>query len=181
VRSADNGQTAIQAWEEWRPRLILMDVHMPVMDGIQATRKIKSEPGGKETLIVVLTASAMDHDRRVASESGADDFLAKPCREDELLEKMRMLLGIAFDYEELSSDEDHSPAGVATLSADSLAQLPQELIQEILTATTRGNKRLLDELIRKVPEPQSAAALQGLADKYDYDALTQLLEEAWRR
>jgi PAS domain S-box-containing protein len=180
VRSADNGETAIQAWEEWRPRLILMDVHMPVMDGIQATRKIKSEPRGKETLIVALTASAMDHDRRVVSESGADDFLAKPCREDELMEKMRKLLDIAFDYEELSSAEDQSPAGVVRLSAEGLAQLPRELIQEILTATTRGNKRLLDELILKVPEPHFAAALQGLADKYDYDALTQLLEETWR-
>jgi PAS domain S-box-containing protein len=180
VRSADNGKAAIQAWKEWRPRLILMDVHMPVMDGIEATQRIKAEAGGKETLIVALTASAMDDDRRVVSESGADDFLSKPCREDELMEKMRTLLDIAFDYEELSSAEDQSPTAVTTLSAERFAQLPRDLVQEILKATTRGNKKLLDELILKVKEPEFAAALQGLADRYEYDALTELLEEACR-
>ena len=64
VRGADNGEAAIRNWEEWNPQLILMDVHMPVMDGLEATRRIKADPRGKETAIVVLTASAMDNDRR---------------------------------------------------------------------------------------------------------------------
>jgi PAS domain S-box-containing protein len=180
VRSAENGEAAIQSWAEWKPRLILMDVHMPVMGGLEATRRIKSDPSGKQTKIVALTASAMDDDRRVAAESGADDFLAKPCREDELMEKMRTLLAISFDYEETSEGEDQSSARDAGFTADRLARLPRELIQEIRQATSRGNKKLLDELIRKVKEPQSAALLQRLADKYDYDALTRLLEEACR-
>ena len=181
VQSAENGEAAIQGWEKWSPRLILMDVHMPVMDGIEATRKIKADPRGRETVIVALTASAMDEDRRVVAESGADDFLAKPCREDELMEKMRTLLDIAFDYEELSDADGQSQAGVIALTAEKFAQLPRELIEEIRKATTRGNKKLLDELILKVKEPELAADLQGLADRYEYDALTELLEEAWRR
>lgn len=154
---------------------------MPVMDGIEATRTIKSDPRGKQTSIVALTASAMDQDRRIAVESGADDFLAKPCLEGELLEKVRTLLGVVFDYEEMSQSGDQSPAGGEAPSSERLAQVPRELIQEIRKATSRGNKKLLDELILKVPEPESAAALQRLADKYDYDALTRLLEEAWGR
>ena len=66
---------------------------------------------------MVLTASAMDEDRRAVAESGADDFLSKPCREDELLEKMRALLNIAYDYEE-TSGADH--AGSQALSAEKL-------------------------------------------------------------
>jgi two-component system sensor histidine kinase/response regulator len=46
------------------PKMILMDVHMPVMDGLEATRRIKADPRGSQTAIVALTASAMDDERR---------------------------------------------------------------------------------------------------------------------
>jgi PAS domain S-box-containing protein len=183
VRSADNGEVAIRLWEEWCPRLILMDVHMPVMDGLEATRRIKAHSRGKDTLIVVLTASAMDDDRRAVIRSGADGFVAKPCREDELLEIMRALLNIAYDYEELS-ENDQLAAGISVLNSESLRRLPRELIVDIRNATLSGNKKLLDQLILKVPENgdvESARALQALANKYDYDALTRVLEEACRQ
>jgi PAS domain S-box-containing protein len=181
VRGADNGETGIRAWEEWKPGLILMDVHMPVMDGLEATRRIKADSRGKETVIVTLTASAMDDDRHTAAESGADDFLAKPCTEDDLLEKIRRLLKVTYDYEEPDGTEIQSAAGPHAASAEKLMQLPRELIEEIRIATRTGNKRLLDQLILKVPEAgdaESAHALQALADKYEYEALTRLLEEA---
>jgi PAS domain S-box-containing protein len=184
VRGADHGEAAIRIWDEWNPELILMDVHMPVMDGLEATRRIKADPRGKETVIVVLTASAMDDDRRTVAQSGADDFLAKPCREDELLEKIRTLLNIAYDYEEGSEAEGQPRGGVEALSAEKLGQLPRELTEDLRNATLSGNKRLLDKLILKVGETGnagSANALQELADKYEYDALTLLLEAACRR
>jgi CheY-like chemotaxis protein len=160
-----------------------MDVHMPVMNGLEATRRIKADPQGKETIIVALTASAMDDDRRAVAQSGADDFVAKPCREDELLEKIRALLNIAYDYEEAVAAEGPSPGGLGALSV-ALGQLPIELVEELRNATSTGNKRLLDKLILRVPQSgdaESARALQELADKYDYDALTRLLEQACRR
>jgi signal transduction histidine kinase/ActR/RegA family two-component response regulator len=183
VQSADNGESAIRVWEAWNPGLILMDIHMPVMDGLEATRRIKADPRGKNTSIVVLTASAMDDDRRTVFESGADDFLAKPCREDELLESMRALLDITYDYEDGPS-EDPIVGGLVALRARGLAQLPAPLLEELRNATLNGNKRLLDQLILKVRESEDPApphALQELADKYDYDALMQLLEEACSR
>jgi CheY-like chemotaxis protein len=181
VRGADNGEAAIRTWEEWSPQLILMDVHMPVMDGLEATRRIKADPRGKQTAILALTASALDEDRRTASQWGADDFLAKPCRDDELLEKIRALLNTAYDYEEMSGAEDQPLPGLAALSAEGLGRLPRELIEELLDATLSGNKRLLDKLILDVRETEDAGfahALQKLADKYEYDALARLLEEA---
>jgi PAS domain S-box-containing protein len=183
VHGADNGEAAIRSWEEWNPQLILMDVYMPVMGGLEATRRIKTDPRGRETIIIALTASAMDEDRRAASQSGADDFVSKPCHEDELLEKMRILLKIAYDYQETSEAEGQSVAAVTALSAERLGQLPRELVEELRNATLSGNKRLLDKLILEVPETgnaESAHALQELADRYEYDALTRLLEEACR-
>jgi CheY-like chemotaxis protein len=184
VRVADNGEAAIRNWEEWNPHLILMDVQMPVMDGLEATRRIKADPRGRETVIIALTANVTDEDRLAVSQSGADDFLAKPCHEDELLEKMRILLRIAYDYEETSEAEDQPVADVAALSAERLGQLPRELVEELRDAILSGDKKLLDKLILKVPETgnsESAHALQELADGYEYDALTRLLEEACRR
>src|ERR1039457_5042266 len=96
VRCAENGEAAIRNWEEWKPRLILMDVHMPVMDGLAATQRIKADPGGRETVVIALTASAMDDQRLAALQSGVDDFIAKPCDEDELLEKIRAHLNISY-------------------------------------------------------------------------------------
>jgi len=184
VQGAKDGAAAVRTWEKWNPLLILMDVHMPVMDGLEATRRIKADPRGKNTAIVVLTASALDDDRRAVSQSGADDFLGKPCREEELLEKMRVLLDLAYDYEETRETESPYGAGEATLSAERLALLPLELVAELRKATLNGNKKLLDELILRVPETGdagSANALQQLADKYEYDTLTRLLEDACRR
>jgi PAS domain S-box-containing protein len=177
VQGAEDGEEAIRRWEEWKPRLILMDVHMPVMDGLEATRRIKADSRGKDTIVVVLTASAMDEDRRVAASTGADGFVTKPCREDELLESLRTLLNVVYDYEEAAGAAE----GVAPLNVEKLMELPREVIDEILDATLAGNKKLLDKLIGQLAETgyhDAAQALQDLADKYEYDALTRLLEEA---
>ncbi len=177
VRTAENGREAIRNWEEWKPNLILMDVHMPGMDGLEATRRIKADPRGAETIIVCLTASALDEDRRAVFQNGADDFLAKPCLEDELLEKIRSLLKVVFDYEQ----DAENPSETAGSDTASLGKLSHVLAAELRDATLNGDKRLLDRLIRRVRDTEDAAfahSLQELADKYDYEALTQLLEEA---
>jgi two-component system sensor histidine kinase/response regulator len=179
VRGADNGEAALKNWKDWNPGMILMDVHMPVMDGNEATRRIKADPRGEKTVIVALTASALDEDRRTVFESGADDFLAKPCREDELLEKVRTHLNVTYDYEEIT--EVGPGVRGAALTAYGLSRLSSELVGELRKATEDGNKRLLDQLILKVREAndaESAEALQELVDKYEYDTLIRFLDEA---
>jgi signal transduction histidine kinase/DNA-binding response OmpR family regulator len=179
VRGAEDGEEAIRIWREWKPRLILMDVHMPGMGGLEATRIIKADPHGRETLIVTLTASALDEERRIAKESGADDFLPKPCMENELLETMRALLNVVYDYEEANGNGSGPPGGAAW-NPESLGQLSRKLLEELRDATVSGNKKLLDKLILEVGNTSSdgAAALRDLADRYEYDALTRVLEEA---
>jgi len=181
VMGADNGETAVRRWAEWNPRLILMDVHMPVMNGLEATRRIKESPGGREAIVVALTASALEEDRQTVVQSGADGFIAKPCTEDELLETMRSLLSLDYDYEEISDANGQSAAAAWTPSPEKLGQLPSDLIREIRDATANGNKKLLDELILRVPESGDndvARSLKLLADNYEYDVLTRLLEDA---
>lgn len=176
VRGADNGETAIRTWEEWRPHLILMDTHMPVMDGLEATRRIKANRHGKDTIIVVLSASAMDENRRLVAASGADDFVAKPCREDDLLQKLQVLLNLDYEYQEVNEDAQSAP-----LSAEALGNLPLALVEQLSDATLNGQNKRLHALIlqvRQTGESETANALQELIEKYDYDTLERLLEEA---
>jgi CheY-like chemotaxis protein len=175
VQGADNGATALRSWEEWNPDLILMDVHMPVLDGLEAIRSIKAESRGKSTVIIALTASAMEDQRQEALEAGADDFIAKPCDQKELLNKIAVQLKIEYDYETDAND------GKAAGLNKGLGELPRELAKDLLSATLRGKKHLMDGTILKIREgghQESANALQKLSDNYEYEALARLLEEA---
>ncbi len=179
VRGAENGATAIRSWEEHPPRLILMDVHMPVMDGLEATRRIKADPRGRETIVVALTASALDEDRRIIAASGADYFLAKPCVEDQLFEVLRKLLSVTYDYEDASGGEAQSKAGSLSLAAEGIARLTPPLRQDFRDAVLNGHKKELDRILatlRETSDPACAKSLQDLADSYAYDTLTELLD-----
>ena len=76
VERARNGQEAVDAADRGGIDLILMDIKMPVMDGLEATRRIKA--AHPELPIIALTANAFDSDREMALDAGCDEFLSKP-------------------------------------------------------------------------------------------------------
>lgn len=76
-----------------RPDLILMDFGMPVMDGWEATRTIKADPGLRHIPIIAITSHAMVGDEEKARQAGCDDYMAKPIHEEELLAKIRHFIG----------------------------------------------------------------------------------------
>ena len=92
--SAENGQLAIEACASQAFDLILMDVNMPVMDGLSATRAIRSQPGpNQRTMIVVLSASAHVDDHKAGLEAGADTYLNKPVEFGRLAQLMDSVAG----------------------------------------------------------------------------------------
>ncbi len=78
VHVAENGAEAVEKANSCAPDLILMDISMPVMSGIEATRALRAMPQGHNFKIVALTAHAMDRARRECLEAGCDDFATKP-------------------------------------------------------------------------------------------------------
>ncbi len=94
VRAADGLQAVEMAASE-RPDLILMDVNLPLLDGLEATRRIKGWPETAGIPIIALTAHAMAGDRERAMEAGADDYHTKPVELPRLLEQLEALLGAA--------------------------------------------------------------------------------------
>src|SRR5437764_4048726 len=91
VRAAD-GQEAVEMAARERPDLILMDVSLPVMDGLEATRRIRAQAETQTTPIIALTAHAMSGDRDRALQAGCDDYHTKPVELPRLLAQMEALL-----------------------------------------------------------------------------------------
>ncbi|HXJ32754.1 MAG: response regulator [Candidatus Binatia bacterium] len=96
IREATNGQEAIEAVKADRPDLIFMDLKMPVMDGWEATKRIRQMDGGDAVRIIALTAQAMAGDEEKALAIGCDDYLAKPVVDPSLVrQKLERLIGAA--------------------------------------------------------------------------------------
>ena len=87
--AAGDGASGVALAEQARPDLILMDISLPIMDGYEATRRIKSNPRLNHIPIIALTAHAMSGDIEKARVAGCDDYLAKPLDERLLFEKLK--------------------------------------------------------------------------------------------
>jgi two-component system cell cycle response regulator DivK len=93
VVAALDGQSGVEMARSAAPDLILMDMSLPVLDGWEATRRIKADPDTRGIPIIALTAHAMSSDRARALEAGCDDYDTKPIELPRLLEKIESLLG----------------------------------------------------------------------------------------
>jgi CheY-like chemotaxis protein len=92
---AVNGQEGVDMAGSEKPDLILMDMSLPVLDGWEATRRLKADPATASIPVIALTAHAMDSDREKALAAGCDDFDTKPIELPRLLEKMKAFVADA--------------------------------------------------------------------------------------
>ena len=88
IITANDGGASLELAARERPDLILMDLSLPVVDGLEATRRIKGNQSLKSIPIIAVTAHAMQGDREEALAAGCDDYLSKPIDEDLLFEKL---------------------------------------------------------------------------------------------
>jgi two-component system, cell cycle response regulator DivK len=93
VMVASDGAQGVEAARQHRPDLVLMDLSLPVLDGWEASRRLKEAPETKAIPIIALSAHAMTGDRERALAAGCDDYDTKPVELDRLLAKIRALLG----------------------------------------------------------------------------------------
>lgn len=179
VRLATNGLEALQVWEEWEPHLIWMDMRMPVMDGYEATRRIKATLKGQATVIVALTASAFDEDRTVILSGGCDDFVRKPFREAELFEVLTKHLGVRFIYDTGPVESGPLEEEKVALTADTLRTLPAAWRTQVhASAEQADSERLLDLCDTLAADhPGLAQQLTALVNDFRFDVIMQLTQE----
>lgn len=94
VIEAGNGQEAVDQAFANRPDVIIMDLSLPVMDGWEATRKLKQDARTRAIPVVALTGHALAGHSKGAKDAGCDSFLAKPCLPDQLVAEIRRMLAL---------------------------------------------------------------------------------------
>jgi signal transduction histidine kinase/CheY-like chemotaxis protein len=176
VREAENGEKAVEFFEKYSPHFIWMDIRMPVMDGLEATRRIKAAPGGDSVKIAALTASALLEERESILAAGCDDFVCKPYREPEIFEVMAKHLGIEYLYEKVAPETSAGPE--AMLSAQQLAALPADLHDELLQAVLELDTPRILGVVEKIIGRDAAigSVLKKLAGNLEYNRLLAVLE-----
>jgi PAS domain S-box-containing protein len=179
VLEATNGQEGIALWESWEPHLILMDMRMPVMDGYEATKRIKAHIKGQATVIIAITASAFDEARTVIMSTGCDDFMRKPFRETVLLEKIAQHLGVRYVYEDaLQPSSVQMQERAETLTPEALFVMPPEWLSQLNFAALSGDYEEMLALIDEIPKPHATlkSTLADLVENFRLDLLLDLTQ-----
>ncbi len=184
VKAANNGLEAIETFNKWQPNFIWMDMRMPVMNGYEATKKIKATPLGRKTTIVALTASVLNPEPFLVKEAGCDDFLSKPFKENEIFEKMRVYLGVRYIYEEKAIAKNRvliNSLANSTTAKDLqplIEQMPREWLENIYKAAIGAREARIKEAIAIIPADLKPLSdnLTEMVDRLDFDAIVTLVE-----
>lgn len=175
VKVAENGEQAVELFQSWRPQLIWMDRHMPVMNGLEATRRIRELPDGKTVKIIAVTASSLVEERNEMLQAGMDDFVSKPYRFHEIYDCLAQQLAVQYIYADEQVTETNSDE---VLTAKMLAVLPAELCNELYDALLSLESERINALIQQAAfyDLKLHKALSHLAENYDYPAILKALQ-----
>lgn len=175
VREAANGKQAVEIFQSWNPQFIWMDIRMPILDGYEATKKIRSLENGKEPKIVALSAHLMKEELKKIYEAGCDDFLSKPFKEDGLFSKMEKFLPIKYKYESL--EKNLTTSNNVKIENLDLRILDEKIKTDLLYASNNTDATKIVEIAKQISEkhPHIAEQLVQLADNFDYGKIKESL------
>ncbi|MDM8550663.1 two-component regulator propeller domain-containing protein [Desulfobacterales bacterium HSG2] len=188
IRESENGREAVETWKKWEPHLILMDMRMPVMDGYEATRRIRKLETGNwkletensdisefqvssfklqvssfkfQTAIIAVTAGVFEEERSVVLSAGCDDFVCKPFTESQIFDVIHRHLGVRYVYEEAADSLASEASGkdrLKALTPEALGALPRELLTELERASVMGDTDIVERLTEDIRSYNAALA-----------------------
>jgi signal transduction histidine kinase/ligand-binding sensor domain-containing protein/CheY-like chemotaxis protein len=178
LRVAGNGQEAIDQFQAWQPHFIWMDMRMPVLDGYEATRRIRALPGGEAAKIVAITASAFKDERGRILEAGCDEIVHKPYRRRDIFQTMGRLLGLRYIHERVHPAPEAPENLPESEVVAALAGLTPDLRCELIEAAQRGDRECFVAGLGGLGSANArvAAFLGRLADDYRFDVVLAHLE-----
>jgi signal transduction histidine kinase/CheY-like chemotaxis protein len=176
VQVAQSGEQGVLMATDWQPHFVWMDLRLPGIDGIEASRQIRQLQRGSDTKIVALSASALSTERDEVLAAGLDGFLRKPFRPEEIFDCMAKLLHIEYVYAaESASAESEVPSARAALAA-----VPRELRDNLAEAVVTLDPERIATAIARISECDKSLGrtLASYAGKFSYSRIMEDLKSA---
>lgn len=173
VEEAQDGAVALTRFEQRPADLVFMDVKMPLMDGLQATARLRATDAGKSVPIVMLSASVLRLDQRSVLDTGANQFIAKPFREDDIWDALERHLGVRLVRTPRAPESRRTPV----VTREQVAALGAARVAELREAVELGYLSRIHPILAPAREthPEVVSTLTRLADELETDALLRLL------
>lgn len=185
VYTAADGIAAVEQAKACRPHLIWMDIRMPRMNGYTAIHQIKAAKLSPSPVIIVLTASAFEEERNRAMKAGCEDFVRKPFKANQILQKIAEYLPVHYVYAAPSDvpenaaliHTDNHPSNIVDQAA-ALKSLPPTWLKALQQAAIKGSDKHILQLVQSLPPEQSelAQALTNWAQAFQFDVILTLLQ-----
>ncbi|AFZ06433.1 PAS sensor protein [Oscillatoria nigro-viridis PCC 7112] len=179
VQEASNGIEALEIWDSYSPHLIWMDMRMPVIDGYEATKRIKTTIKGQATAVIALTASVWEEEKAVILSAGCDDFVRKPFHKEVIFDIMAKHLGVRYIYEEQQLPSPPSNVTGEPLNFSYLlTAMSKEWIVKLHEAALEADSELVSQLIEEIPEFQAIElqTLRGWVNNFQFEKILDLTE-----
>jgi CheY-like chemotaxis protein len=174
---AENGRQALEAVAVSRPGIVFMDMRMPEIDGLEATRRIVSDYGALGLKVVATSASALEHEREMYLQAGCDEFVAKPFRAERIYAALGHLLDAKFEYEAAPPNVEGAPV----LDLGRII-LPEDLTVRLMMAAELHSATVLKNCLREVEQTGPAGErlaehLRGFLASYDMETIQKIIAQ----
>ncbi len=151
-------------------------MRMPVMDGYEATKYIKSTTKGNATAIIALTASVLEEEKAIVLSAGCDDFIRKPFTEDHIFEALAKHLGVKYIYAE--TQPILNPVLQDQLTSDALTVMSRDWIYQLYKAALEADVQVVIKLITEIPDTEIPLIqfLTKAVRKFQFEQITDLID-----
>ncbi len=176
TQEASDGRQAIEEFHAWEPDLLLLDLEMPGMDGLEVIRILRSTEKGRDIPIVVVSAHVMSEERQAVDEAGADGFISKPIQESQLWACLRGHLGVSFVPDKTRQELQPSASRISSEIIKGLSENVREGLRQCVMV---GDMATFSEILEGLPDQESdlVQTLLRLQEEMDLETLRRLFED----
>ena len=180
VIEAVNGYDALEKVEQYTPEIILLDIVMPELNGIEVIKRVRAMADNEQYIIIVITASALEEDKSKVLEYGANSFIRKPFKPQLILEEIGRFAGIEYNYEDFIDENKHTGLKVtASEINDFLNSINNDILNKLSDFLDTGQSASIRELILNMPVNPVRSYLSELIDDYEFETVLSIIKR-WK-